>query len=88
MELQVQKKNGSMQPFDRNKISAGLVKSGAAIDQAESISIQVETWAQSVAQGGIVQAGEIRTKVLELLRVVNPTAAAVFESYQKPQPQV
>ncbi|MFZ5365950.1 MAG: ATP cone domain-containing protein [Patescibacteria group bacterium] len=85
MNLQVQKKDGSLEPFDRNKISAGLLKSGASAAEAESITVQVESWAQGAAQNGIIHSLEIRNKVLELLRGVNPTAAAAFESYQKPQ---
>lgn len=84
MELQVQKKDGSLQPFDRNKISAGLIKSGASATEAESITSQVEAWAQGAAQNGVIKSLEVRAKVLELLRGVNPTAAAAFEAYQKP----
>lgn len=88
MDLQVLKKDGQLQPFDRAKIAAGLVKSGVSVDQAQALALQAETWAQGAAQNGIVNASEIRVRVLELLRVANPTAADAFEAYQKPQPQV
>jgi transcriptional regulator NrdR family protein len=85
MNLQVQKKDGQLQPFDRNKVLGGLVKSGVSAEQAESIAIQVEAWVQVAAHNGVVQSLEIRAKVLELLKAVNPTVAASFEAYQKPQ---
>lgn len=85
MDLQVQKKDGTLQPFDRSKISAGVIRSGASVEEAENVTLQVETWAQSTAQNGVVNATELRTKVLEVLKTVNPTAGTAFETYQKPQ---
>lgn len=83
--MQVQKRDGSLEEFDRSKISGGVVKAGTTPDQAESITTQVETWAQGAAVDGVVMASGIRMKVLELLRTVNPEAAAVFEAYKKPE---
>lgn len=84
MELQVQKKDGTLEPFDRNKIKNGLIKSGASEAEAESIASQVEVWSQTVAVNNVVKTADIKTKVLGLLRSANPTAAAAFEAYRKP----
>lgn len=84
MNLQAQKKDGSLEPFDRNKIKNGLIKSGASEAEAESITSQVETWAQTAAVNNVVKTVDIRTKVLETLKGVNPTVAASFEAYRKP----
>ncbi len=84
MELQVQKKDGSLEPFDRNKIKNGLLESGASAQEAETIASQVEVWAQTAAVNNVVKTADIRTKVLELLQSANPTVAASFEAYQKP----
>lgn len=84
MDLQVQKKDGTLEPFDRSKISAGIVNSGATPQQAESITSQVEAWASGVAQKGVVKSADIRVKVLELLKEVNPNIVAAFEGFQKP----
>lgn len=85
MELQVQKKDGRLEAFDRTKVLSGIVKSGASREEAESIATQIETWAQATAQNGVIGSLEIRGKALEILQSVNPKAAASFESYQKPQ---
>jgi transcriptional regulator NrdR family protein len=85
MDLQVQKKDGTLQPFDRSKVSAGAMRSGASIEEAENVTGQVEAWARSVAQNGVVNATELRAKVLEVLKTVNPVAGSAFETYQKPQ---
>lgn len=83
MPIKVEKKDGRMEDFDHNKVSSGIVKSGASPTEAETITNQIETWAQSVAVNGVVKSSAIRTKVLELLRSVNPEAAASFEAYKK-----
>lgn len=79
----VQKKDGSLEDFDRNKIVNGVVKSGASEEEAEAIAAQIEGWLPGVAVEGAVKAMEVRSKVLELLRLANPTAADAFEGYQK-----
>lgn len=83
MPVKVQKKDGQLEDFDRNKVSQGIIKSGAATEQAENITAQVEVWAQTTAVNGVIGASEIRMKVLELLRSVNPEAAASYEAYRK-----
>ncbi|MGB9706873.1 MAG: ATP cone domain-containing protein [Microgenomates group bacterium] len=84
MPVKVQKKDGRLEDFDRNKVVAGVIKSGATPEQAEEVARQVEVWVPTAAVNGVIHSGAIREKVLEVLRAVNPTAAASFESYQKP----
>ena len=83
MPIKVEKKDGRLEDFDRNKISGGIVKSGASPEEAESVATQVETWARSAAVDGVVQSSDIRTKVLGLLQSVNPEVAVAFEAYKK-----
>jgi len=84
IDIKVQKKNGSLQDFDRSKVTNGLVKSGATFDQAESVAAQIEAWIQGAAVNGLVKTSEIRTKILEILQPINPDAAAKFGAYRKP----
>ena len=84
METKVKKRDGQIEPFDRNKIKNGLVKSGATPEQAEQVTAAIEAWAPSAAADGVIDAIAIKTKLLELLRVANPQAAATFEAYRKP----
>lgn len=85
MEIQVRKKGGQLAPFDRNKVSNGMLKSGATAEEAAKIAAEVESWARGAAKDGVVNTLDVRAKVLELLRGVNPTAAASFEAYKKPE---
>lgn len=87
MNLQVEKKDGRLQPFEKGKIVAGLMRSGASSEEAENVASQVEAWAVTNATGGVLKSLELRTKVLEILKTVNQVAAISFENYQKPQPE-
>lgn len=84
MPVKVQKKDGRLEDFDRNKVINGVVKSGATPEQAEEVVRQVEAWLPTAAVNGVVSSMAIRGKVLEVLRLLNPTAAASFEAYRKP----
>ncbi len=84
MPVKVQKKDGRLEDFLRAKVVAGVLKSGADFNQAEEVGRQVETWVQQTAVSGMISSNQIREKVLEVLRGVNPAAATTFESYQKP----
>lgn len=80
--IKVQKKDGSMAAYDRIKILASVTNAGATPEQAEQIANGVETWAVNATTGTITTA-DIRSKVLELLNPVNPSAAQAYGSYVK-----
>jgi len=85
MNLQVEKKNGQLQPFDKSKIAAGLIRSGTSVEEAENVASQVEAWAQTSAVNGVIKSLDLRAKILEVLKTVNEAVAIAFENYQKPQ---
>lgn len=80
----VQKKDGRLEDFDRSKIVNGVIKAGCSPEEAERVASEVELWLPTVAVEGIVKSTDLRTKGLEVMRVVNPTCAAAYEAYQKP----
>jgi len=80
----VQKKDGSLEDFDRNKIVNGVVSAGGSSADGEQVAAAIEAWLPGAAVNGVVRSLDIRSKGLEVLRTVNPTVAATFESYQKP----
>lgn len=84
MPLKVEKKDGTQEDFDRNKVASGIVKSGGTSEVAENVASQVESWANTSAVSGVIRSGDIRAKVLELLRGAAPQVATSFEMYQKP----
>lgn len=81
--FQVQKKDGRLEDFDRDKIVRGVLRAGGSNEDAEKIAGEIEAWLPTVAVDNVVQSDNVRTKGLEVLRNLNPTAAADFESYRK-----
>jgi len=80
---QFQKKDGTMEDYDQSKIAAGILKAGGTQENADAIVASIEAWLPSVVLDNVVKASDIRSKVIEELKLVNPTAAASFESYHK-----
>lgn len=84
--LKVQKKDGSLEDFNRNKIYGGVMKSGALPETAEAVTVQVEQWAKMSAVDGVVKGMDIRAKVLEFLRQKDADSAMRYETYKKQPP--
>lgn len=80
----VQKKDGSLEDFDRQKIVGGVVKSGASLEDAEKVADAIVAWLPQAAKDNVVNSMDIRTKGLEVLKIVNPVVASQFESFKKP----
>jgi len=83
MSVKIQKKDGRLEDFDRNKVLMGAIKSGASGEEAENVAKQVEAWVETAAVNGVMNSSEVRSKVLEILRSVNPGVAVSFESHKK-----
>lgn len=80
---QVQKKDGNLEEFNRSKIVNSIIKSGANPEEAEKITAAIEVWLPTVAAQTPVNTLDIRAKILESLRAINPAAATNFEAYRK-----
>ncbi|MDP2860329.1 MAG: hypothetical protein Q8N98_01285 [bacterium] len=83
MSVKIQKKDSRLEDFDRNKVLGGAIKSGASGEEAENVAKQIEVWVETAAVNGVVNSTELRSKILEILRLVNPNAAVSFENYRK-----
>ena len=79
----VQKKDGTLEDFDPNKILSGVKKAGGSEEDAQKVLSEIQAWLPTAAQNNVVKVLDIRTKGLEILRSINPEVAASFESYQK-----
>lgn len=71
-----------MQEFDSEKIVNGLLNAGLSDEEAEDLASEAEDFFIESAKETISWQ-EVRTKVLELLKEVNPDAAQIFENYKK-----
>ena len=79
----VQKKDGTLEKFDKNKILNGAIKGGGSPEDAQKVLEGIEAWLPKTVVDGVIKSVDIRTKGLEILDTVNPEVAKSFKSYQK-----
>ena len=82
-DLKVEKKDGSMVAFELDKVKTSVMNAGADPNQADQVTQEVANWVRSEASG-VVKTSDIRMKVIELLKGLNPDAAKSYESYVTP----
>ena len=83
MALQVEKRDGRLEDFDRSKIVASVVHAGGSPAEAEGVATQIEAWLQARTTQGPVKSSDLKIRVLDLLRPVNEEAAQSYETYKK-----
>ena len=82
--LRVEKRDNSLQDFDRGKIIAGILKSGATQEQAEEVAGIIDSWILTVVNDkNVVASNTIYDKVLELLKRVNLDASVTYQAFRK-----
>ena len=81
--FKVIKKDGSEQDFDRSKILNGVIKSGATPETAEAVAAAVELWLPGKVVEEKISYTDLKAKVVETLRSLDPKAADAFEAYTK-----
>lgn len=84
--LQIQKKDGSSQDYDRRKLLTSLIRAQATPEQAMRVATDIETWLVSL-NVQVVKSEEIKKRIVEDLNKVNPDAAHAYEVYKKAEVQ-
>ena len=82
-EIQVRKKDGSLENWSYDKLLASITKAGVPLEKAKGTASSVEEWAQGSAENGILNSSDIRGKAIELLREVDSEAAEKYETFKK-----
>lgn len=82
--IQVLKRDGAQQDWNKSKLLNSVTQAGVTPQEAESVSSLIEIWAERSTAGQPLKSADIRAKVLDILRVVDPKAAGAFETYKKP----
>ncbi|OGM16026.1 hypothetical protein A2V56_01450 [Candidatus Woesebacteria bacterium RBG_19FT_COMBO_42_9] len=80
--LQIQKKDGSSQDYDRRKLLTSLIRAQATPEQAMRVATDIETWlvSQNIQ---VVKSDDIKARIMEDLNKINPDAAHAYEVYKK-----
>lgn len=82
--FKIQKRDGTLEDFDRRKIITAAVKSGATNEEAEKLAREMEAWLSGRAVNGTVKSSDLRLKALSLLNSINQSVKTSFEYYRKP----
>jgi len=84
--LQIQKKDGSSQDYDRRKLLTSLIRAQATPEQAMRVATDIESWLVSL-NVQVVKSEEIKARIVEDLNKINPDAAHAYEVYKKAEAQ-
>jgi len=83
MEIQVKKRDGSIEPWSFDKLVASIGKAGVPVREAEVIAAKVQSWAEQNSQNGQISSTQIRDKVIEVLSENYPVEAENYKTYKK-----
>lgn len=78
----IQKKDGTLQDYNRTKLLLSMMRAQASPNEAEQALSSVESWLSQLSVQS-VNAQEIHLKVAEVLKGLNPQAAENYEIYRK-----
>lgn len=80
--LKVIKKDKSFEGWSKDKLIASLTKAGIEIKKAENIATSITNWARKKAKDGKIQSKQIRDKVIEKLKEIDPTASEEYRIFK------
>ncbi|OGM23147.1 hypothetical protein A2961_02075 [Candidatus Woesebacteria bacterium RIFCSPLOWO2_01_FULL_39_21] len=78
----VVKRDGTNEEFDRNKVFNSIVGATGTPEEAEKITSGIESWVNNSMEP--IKTLDIRSRVAAALKGTNPTAAQLYETYEKP----
>jgi len=68
--------------FSVDKVVNSVSVAGVTQKEAEAIGALVQEWARKTASDNIISSIQIRDKVLELLKAIDPSSAQAFSAYR------
>ncbi len=81
-KIQVKKRDGSLEDFDQTKIARVVTVAGLTHEQGQKLAAEITNWAQTNSNS-FITSFQIRDKVIEELRKLNPNAANLYAWYEK-----
>ena len=80
--IQITKRDGSVEEWSFDKLLSSVTKAGLPMDKGELLAKQIEEWLKNQSLK-IVSSTDIRDKVIEIMKVMEPMTASVYEAYRK-----
>lgn len=82
MKIQVVKRDGSLENFERDKIERVTAAAGLSQEQAKELADEIEKWVETSGKNQLTTL-QIREQVLKRLNNLNQFAANAFVWYEK-----
>lgn len=82
--IQITKRDGVNEDWNKDKLLNSITHAGVSPQEVESVANLTEAWVEKNSQSGPIKSTDIRAKVIDILRAVDPKAAGAFETYKKP----
>ena len=83
MNVQVRKKNGSLESYSTGKIAASVEKAGGASELAQELVDKINYYVSNAAKKGVVRSKQIRSKLVDLLDEKDAGIANTFKNFKK-----
>jgi transcriptional regulator NrdR family protein len=82
-KLQVKKRDGTIESWNYDKILNSVMKAGLPLEKSQSLVTEIENWAKSSSKDKIISSIDIRDKIIEVMKRIEPMTASVYEAYRK-----
>lgn len=79
--VQVRKKDGSLEDFNREKVYNSLLAAGLSPVDADEVADEIQVWVAGSDQ--IISTLEIRERSIDLMKTKDVTAAERYKAYKK-----
>ncbi|MBU0708501.1 hypothetical protein KJ596_01970 [Patescibacteria group bacterium] len=82
--LQVKKRDGRIENFDRNKLKNSFFAAGHENEKdVENLALEIIAWIQETVKGEHVESQALRDKVVEMLGNTDPEAAERYKTFRR-----
>lgn len=81
--MQVRKRNGSMQPFATEKIANSIAKAGGTAQLAANVLEAVKYYVSNAGKKGVIDSKQIRSKVVDELLEKDANTAKAYKNFKK-----
>lgn len=84
--IQVRKKDGSLEDFNREKVYNSLLAAGLTPVDADEVADQIQVWVGESDQ--IISTAEIRERSIDLMKTKDVAAAERYKTYKKSEAEL
>ena len=81
--LNIVKKDGSVEGWNKDKLIASIGKSGVDVKGAQEIYDKALDWAVAAQKEAKVSSNELRDKIIEFMKEDYPAEADNYQTYKK-----